>query len=119
MKEQDLAWAFLPEGLEGFFDIESFEKSDQHFRIVLVEKNIVPGDLPEEYRGKNVINSVLNSLTVDDFPVRGRKGELILKRRSWKFEGVDAMLTRKIEPCAEGTKLGKEFASFLKELDRE
>lgn len=117
MKEHELAWAMLPEGLERYFDIESFEKSDWHFRIILVEKNIVP-ELPEEYRGKRVINSVLNSLTVDDFPVRGRKGELVLKRRSWKFEGIDKMLTRRIEFCAEGTKLGKEFADFLKELDR-
>lgn len=119
MKEHELAWAFLPEGLEGYFDIESFEKSDRHFRIVLVEKNIVPTDLPEEYRGKNVSNSVLNSLTVDDFPIRGRKGEVVLKRRSWKFEGVPKMLTRKIDLCVEGTKLEKEFAIFLKELDRE
>lgn len=117
MKEHELAWAMLPEGLERYFDIESFEKSDRHFRIILVEKNIVP-ELPEEYRGKKVINSVLNSLTVDDFPVRGRKGELVLKRRSWKFEGIDKMLKRRIELCAEGTKLGKEFADFLKELDR-
>lgn len=119
MKEHELAWAMLPEGLEGYFDIESFEKSDRHFRIVLVEKNIVPTDLQEEYRGKKVMNSVLNSLTVDDFPIRGRKGELVLKRRSWKFEGVDKMLTRKIDLCVEGTKLEKEFAVFLKELDRE
>lgn len=119
MKEQELAWAFLPEGLKGYFDIESFEKSDRCFRIVLVEKNVVPEDLPEEYRGKKITNSVLNSLTIDDFPIRGRKGELILKRRSWKFEGIEKMLTRKIELCAEGTKLEKEFADFLKELDRE
>lgn len=109
----------LPEGLEGYFDIESFEKSDQHFRIVLVEKNIVPEDLPEEYRKKKVMNNVLNNLIIDDFPVRGRKGELILKRRSWKFDGIDKMLTRKIELCAEGTKLEKEFDLFLKEVDRE
>ncbi len=119
MKEHELAWAFLPEGLEYRFDIESFEKSDRCFRIVLVEKNVVPKDLSGEYRGKKVTNSVLNNLTIDDFPIRGRKGELILKRRSWKFEGIEKMLTRKIELCADGTKLEKEFADFLKELDRE
>lgn len=107
----------LPEGLEGYFDIESFDKSDRHFRIVLVEKNRVPEELPEEYRGKKVVNSVLNSLTVDDFPIRGRKGELVLKRRSWKFEGVPKMLMREIDLCVEGTHLEKEFAVFLKELD--
>lgn len=119
MNEHELVWAMLPEGLEGYFDIESFEKNDRRFRIVLVEKNIVPVDLPKECRGKKVINSVLNDLTIDDFPIRGRKGEFVLKRRSWKFEGVDKMVTRKINLCAEGTHLEKEFALFLKEFDRE
>lgn len=119
MKMEELVWAFLPEGLEEYFEIESFEKTDRRFRIVLIEKNVVPEDLSEEYRGKRVINSVLNGFTMDDFPIRGRKGELSLKRRSWKFEGVEKMLTRKIDLCIEGTHLEKEFADFLKELDRE
>lgn len=118
MIEHDLVWAMLPEGLEGYFEIESYQKSGNTFRIVLVEKNIIP-PLAEEYRGKQVINTVIKPFTVDFFPIKGRKGELILKRRSWKFEGVDKMLTRKIDLCAEGTKLEKEFAVFLKELDRE
>lgn len=116
MKEKDFVWAFLPEGLEGYFEIEDLEKTERYFRIVLVEKNIIPETLPEEYRGKKVINSILNSLTLDDFPVRGRKGEIVLKRRSWKFEGVERMLTRPIEWCEQGTQLEKEFALFLKEF---
>lgn len=119
MKMEELVWAFLPEELEEYFEVESFEKTDRTFRIVLIEKNVVPEELGEEYRGKRVVNSVLNRFTMDDFPIRGRKGELILKRRSWKFEGVEKMVTRKIDLCIEGTHLEKEFADFLKELDRE
>jgi hypothetical protein len=47
---------------------------------------------------------------------KGRKGELILKRRCWKFEGVEKWLKREIDICAPGTKLEKEFANFLKEF---
>ncbi|MBU0769686.1 MAG: hypothetical protein KJ687_11415 [Proteobacteria bacterium] len=118
MNEHELVWAFLPDGLEPFFEIESIEKNDETFRIILVEKNILPDKLPPEYKNKKVINSVLNKLIIDDFPIRGRKGELVLKRRSWKFEGVEKMLTRPVNLCAKGTKLGKEFADFLKEVDR-
>lgn len=118
MNEHDLLWAILPEGLEEFFEIHSFEKNDNRFRIVLIEKNIIPPDLPGEYSGKKVINTVLDDFICDDFPIRGRKGEILLRRRSWKFEGVEKMLKRKIALCAEGTKLEKEFADFLKELDR-
>ena len=117
MNEHDLLWAMLPEGLEEFFEVKKFEKNPNNFRVILIEKNIVPADLSKEYQGKNIINTVLDDIIIDDFPIRGRKGEILLKRRSWKFEGVDKMLKRDIRLCAKGTKLEKEFADFLKELD--
>ncbi len=119
MKNDELLWAILPEGLDKDFEIESFEKTAGRFRIVLIEKNIVREELPEMYRGKRIINSVLNNLFVDDFPIRGRKGEILLRRRSWKFKDVDKLFTREIDILATGTKLEKEFADFLKEFDRE
>lgn len=119
MNEHDLLWAMLPEGLERFFDLTDFRKSETCFRIVLTEKNTVPVDLPEEYRGKKVINTILDDCFLDDFPLRGRKGEILLKRRSWKFEGVKTLLRRDIPLCAPGTKLEKEFATFLKEMGGE
>ncbi len=118
MKEHDLLWAILPDGLEEFFELKKFEKNQNNFRIILVEKNIIPADLPKEYQGKTVINTVLDDIIIDDFPIRGRKGEILLKRRSWKFDGIEKMLKRDIKLCAEGTKLEKEFANFLKELNR-
>lgn len=119
MNEHELLWAMLPDGLEEYFDLDKFEKSFNKFRIILVEKNILPSKLPEEYRGKKVVNTVLDNFILDDFPVRGRKGEVLLKRRSWKFEGVSRMLRRDLSICAQGTKLEKEFADFLKEFNRE
>jgi len=117
MNEHDLVWAMLPEGLEEYFDIDGYEKDELRFRIILAEKNTVPADLPDEYRGKKVVNTVLNNLLLEDFPVRGRKGEILFRRRSWKFEGVERLLTRKIALTFPGTKISKEFAAFLKELD--
>jgi hypothetical protein len=119
MIEHDLLWALLPEGLEEFFEIESYEKTDQVLRIVLIEKNIVPNNLPEKYQNKPVVNTVMKPITIDYFPLKGRKGELILKRRMWQFKGIPEMIKRDINICAEGTKLEKEFADFLKEMDRE
>ena len=118
MDEHELLWAMLPEGLADHFTIESYEKTDEVFRITLVEKNIVPEDLPEQYRGKKVQNTVLKSFTMDFFPIKGRKGELILKRRLWQFEGLVELYKRPLELCFPGTKLEKEFAAFLKEMDR-
>jgi len=118
MNEHELVWAMLPDGLAGYFTIESYEKTDEVFRIILVEKNTVPEELPEQYRGKKVINTVLKSFTMDFFPIKGRKGELILKRRLWQFEGLE-MYKRPLELCFPGTKLENEFVLFLKEMDRD
>lgn len=115
MKEHELLWDILPEGLEEYFELESYEKNELCFRIVLIERNSIP-PLPEGYSGKKVVNTVLKPITVDYFPIKGRKGELILKRRCWKFEGIDKWLKREINICAPGTKLEKEFADFLKEF---
>ncbi len=117
MNEHELVWAMLPEGLEEYFDVEGFEKDDLRFRIILVEKNKIPTDLSDEYRGKKVVNTVLNDILLEDFPVRGRKGEILFRRRSWKFEDVDRMLVRKIALTFPGTKISLEFADFLKGLD--
>ncbi len=118
MKEHELLWSFLPEGLEGLFDVSGFEKDKETIKIILTEKNILPAKLPEEYRGKKVINTVLNDIIINDFPIRGRMAAILLKRRSWKFEEVDKMLRRDINICNNGTKIEQEFADFLKELDR-
>jgi len=115
----ELLWAMLPEGLEPYFEIENFKKTDMKFQIVLAEKNEVPSPLPKQYQGKKIVNTVLKNIVIDDFPVRGRKGELIIKRRYWEFEDVSKLLKRHIPLRAKGTKLQKEFAYFLKELRRD
>ena len=118
MKEHELLWSFLPEGLEGLFDVGGFEKDKETFKITLIEKNIIPANLPEEYRGNEIINTVLNDIIINDFPIRGRMAAILLKRRSWKFKGINKMLKRDINICSNGTKIEQEFADFLKELDR-
>lgn len=118
-KKEDLLWAMLPDDLEEFFDVEDFKQSEAAFLIILKEKNILPTELPGEYSGKKVINTVTQSTTIDYFPIKGRKTIITLKRRLWKFEGVEKMLKRDIEICAEGTKLEKEFAVFLKGFNRD
>jgi hypothetical protein len=119
MKDRELLFAILPDGLEEYFEVENFKKDEELFRIKLIEKNLVPDNLPKEYQGRKIINNVLKEITIDSFPLRGRKCEIILKRRYWKFEGINNMYCNEINITATGTKLDKEFASFLKEIGRE
>lgn len=104
---------FLPDGVLEWFDIVSSEKTAGTLRIVFEEKNIPP--VTEEIRGSHIESKGFKDITVDDFPVRGRKTVLIFRRRYWKVEGREELLKRDIPLVWEGTQLEKEFALFLKE----
>jgi len=107
--ERELLFLMLPPGLSKWFDIEHFEKTEHYFRIHLLEKNT-----PPDTGGRKVINTIIKRSTVDDFPVRGVKTELIVGRRYWKLEGVEPLLKRDIEITWSETRLAEDFASFLK-----
>jgi len=108
---------FLPDGILEWFIVTNIEKDDKKIRITLEEKNIVP-DIPKEHKDRTITSKGFTKLFIDDFPIRGRKGELLFLRRSWKIDGINKRLKRDIKLTAEGTKLEKEFADFLKELNR-
>lgn len=114
IKEHELLWSILPEGLEKDFEVESFEKGGETFEIVLVEKNIPPSHVPAQYRGRKIVNNVLSLKTVEDFTLRGRRTRIVLKRRYWQYEGIKEMYTRPLDVCFSGTTLTKELGSFLK-----
>jgi len=96
MKAGELIWAFLPEGLEPYFEVEDVLKTPELFRVTLVEKSDLIG-VPAPWQGKRIVSSSLDSVTLNDYPFRGRKGGLLLKRRSWKFEGIAKWYKREIE----------------------
>ena len=118
--DNEWVWYFLPEGLEEYFGIENINKTEEIFKITLIEKNTVPLNLPDEYQSRKITNNVIKEITITSFPIMGRKCEIVLRRRYWKFEGIEKMYCRDIlkNVCHEGSKLDKEFAVFLKELYR-
>jgi hypothetical protein len=110
--EKQILEYFLPEGVLEWFDVVSGEKTEEKIRIFLEEKNIPP--VTEKHHGKNVVCAGFSNITVNDFPVRGKKSILVFRRRYWKIEGEEEYLKRDIVLCASGTQLEKEFAGFLK-----
>lgn len=116
MNEELLAY-ILPEGVLKWFEVTGVERTERLLRIMLEEKNEVP-ILSEEHRGKRISSLGFKPITIDDFPIRGRKTELVFLRRIWQAEGVKQLIKRDIPIEAPGTKLEKEFAAFLKEAYR-
>lgn len=118
-KIQELAELLLPEGILEYFAYEGYTKEKKventygEVTIILVEKNVVP-KLPEEYRDRKIRQKGFKEIRVDDFPVRGKKVKLLLRRRVWQIEGSEELYKREIVTTYPGTKLEKEFAAFLK-----
>lgn len=121
---EELAGLLLPEGILEYFEYAGYERKSKEeskpygeITIILEEKNVVP-KLPEEYRNKQVRQKGFKEIRVDDFPLRGKKVKLLLRRRVWQIEGVEGQYKREILATYPGTKLEKEFAIFFEGGDR-
>jgi len=119
-KIKEIAELILPEGILEYFDYAGYGKKSREevkpygeFTIILEEKNVVP-KIPEEYRDRKIRQKGFKEIRVDDFPIRGRKVKLLLKRRVWQIEGTEEIFRKEIMTTYPGTKLEKEFAAFLK-----
>ena len=115
--EKELLAVFLPKEILKWFDIKKIDNKEKKIQIVFEEKNIVP-KVPEEHKGKKITTKSFKRILVDDFPIRGKKAELIFLRRRWQIKGEKKLLKRDIKLTAPGTTLAEEFADFLKELCR-
>jgi len=113
IEEKSVFEFFLPEGIFEWFDIAEGNRDEDNIRITLKEKNMPP--LTEKNKDKKIISKGFYDITITDFPVRGRRALLTLKRRRWKVEGEKELLKRDIKLSFPGTQLEKEFADFLKE----
>jgi len=109
---------FLPDGTFDWFDVIEGSKDESQVHIILEEKNIPPIS-KEELSGKKIISKGFTDITINDFPIRGRKTLLTFRRRYWQIEGQKELLKRDIKICFPGTQLEKEFADFLKEDGRD
>ena len=109
---QQLAELLLPEGLLAYFDITSVSKvADGQVHIEL-EERITP---PEEFKGQLLHSKgLLPAIEVQDFPLRGKKCYLLIKRRRWQVQDTGAIVSRDWRLVQSGTRMTAEFAAFLK-----
>lgn len=99
----------LPKNTLNWFNIIESAKINNKICITLEEKNIPP------VSNKKVSSKGFTDITITDFPIRGKQAILKFRRRYWQAEGETKLIKRNIKLVAEGTKLEKEFADFLKE----
>ena len=109
----DLLKAFLPSGVLDFFDVTGLETKGEELTIDLEEKNVLPHvykDLPFHSKG------FLPVVSIEDFPIRGKKVLLRVKRRRWEHQQTGEIISRDWNMVQKGTKMTADFAAFLKQI---
>jgi hypothetical protein len=110
---KELFELIFPQGIFEWFELTDSKHDEQNVYITLEEKDIPP--LTEAMKTKKIIGKKFHDITITDFPLRGKRTLITLRRRYWQVEGQGNYLKRDIKIAFPGTQLEKEFALFLKE----
>lgn len=103
----------LPEGLLSYFNLSHYTISGQEVCLYLDENN----EVPDEYRNDKLQSKgFFDEITVQDFPLRGKAVFLHIRRRRWLNQTTGEIVFRDWNMVAKGTRMTKEFASFLKAI---
>ena len=105
----------LPSFLLEHFDLTDIQESDGVLHISLEELNVVPAEFSDK---KLLSKGFFKSIDVQDFPIRGQRVFLKIKRRRWIDTDTEKLVYRDWNLIATGTRITEEFATFLKEVNR-
>ena len=101
----------LPEGTLDYFALVDVKESVNEIVIYLEEKNLVP----EQYVGEGTESKgFYDPVVVQDFPLRGKKVYLNIRRRRWILKKSNEYICRNWRMLAEGTRMTQDFAFFFK-----
>ncbi len=106
-----LIQVILPKEIFDYFDLLKLEVNEQGIHAYLDEENIVPTGYENE---KLISKGFHSSITIQDFPIRDKPLFLHVRRRRWQIESTGAVISRDWDIVAKGTRLTKDFATFLK-----
>ncbi|WP_299230211.1 hypothetical protein [uncultured Bacteroides sp.] len=96
----------LPEGTLDYFNISDVKESNTEI--------IMKNEVPKEYSESKVESKgFYDPLTVQDFPIRGKKVFLNIRRRRWVLKDEDRYVSRNWKLVAQGSRMTQEFASLL------
>ncbi|TYP77312.1 ISAon1 family transposase N-terminal region protein [Aquimarina intermedia] len=110
----DLLKVLLPELLITHFDIVKHEIKQDVLHLNFEEKVAIPQEFSS---GLVISHGFHKEITIQDFPIRGKKVYLHIKRRRWLDKKTKAAVQRDWNLVAQGTRMTVEFAAFLKALN--
>ena len=105
----------LPEGVKTFFELKNHKVDSNSIHLYLEELNVIP----EGFIGQKLESKGFHSeITFQDFPLRGREVFMHVKRRRWLNHDTGKVVSRDWSVVANGTRISRDFAAFLKQLHR-
>ncbi len=108
MEREDFIRLFLPSFVVSHFDVVKYEEKDNSIHIYLDEKFSRPEGGIYSSKGFTPVT------TLQDFPIRGQRSYLHIRRRKWLNVQTDEIVTRKYDLSHIGTDLTHDFVAFLK-----
>ena len=102
---------FLPAELFDYFDFVHIEVNEKEIHVYLDELNIPPAGLVKEKLSSKGFHP---EAIIQDFPLRDKAMYLHVRRRRWLLESTGEVISRNWNTVAKGTRLTKDFATFLK-----
>lgn len=94
-----------------YFDIIDVSQADKELHIHLDEKNIVPSGYENS---KLESKGFMPVSQIKDFPIRGQKVTLHIRRRRWTVLDTQQIITRDWNLVRQGARMTTEFGLFLK-----
>lgn len=104
----------LPDFIVSYYELTRVEKSMEVLHVYLDERNYSESDNAKQ----NLLSKgFMPEITIQDFPIRDKRVFLHVKRRRWLNTQTGKVEQRDWSQVSEGTRMTKEFALFLKEID--
>ncbi len=109
---ETLVRLILPEGILEYFELTDVRESENgQLNIHLKEKNVPPmGYEKSQLESKGL----LPETAIQDFPIRGHKVALCIRRRRWEVKQTREIITRDWNLVRKGARMTTEFGTFLK-----
>jgi len=108
---ETLVRLLLPQGILDFFELTKVTQTGIGLQLYLEEKNIIPSEYQEQ---KLESKGFLPEIMVQDFPIRGQRVNLHIKRRRWEVTDTGEVITRDWKLVSKGARITTEFGNFLK-----
>jgi hypothetical protein len=101
----------LPEGILEYFELINVTQTPTGLNIYLEEKNLPPAGYDKSQLESK---GYLPETSIQDFPIRGHKVALCIKRRRWEVKSSGEIITRDWNLVRKGARMTTEFGTFLK-----